>query len=269
MKPRIAASHYLNSAPLIWSFLHGQDKDHVELRDAVPAECAQLLSSSAADVALVPVIEYQRIPNLQVVPDVCVGSRKRVRSVLLVTNQRDLRDVRSVALDESSRTSATLIKIIFEEFLRTEPLWHPAAPNLPAMLRGNDAALIIGDPAMNFEREGLYVFDLATLWHELTGHGFVFAMWMTRPESKGRLAGIDFAAVRDFGLHRIEEIVRAYEPVIALSHDELTEYLTENISYSVDANMREGLELYFELAHKRSLIPELKPLRFLSEKEFN
>ncbi|MBA3568926.1 MAG: hypothetical protein H0W28_06185, partial [Pyrinomonadaceae bacterium] len=107
--PRLAASSYLNSAPLIWSFVHGSRKGTVNLTDPVPARCAELLEEGAVEAALIPVIEYQRIPDISLIPDVCVGSKGNVRSVVLVTKFPDLRKVRSVALDQSSRTSAALM----------------------------------------------------------------------------------------------------------------------------------------------------------------
>jgi len=265
LKPRIAASHYLNSAPLIWSFIHGPHQSAVELIDAVPSKCAQLLERHEVDAALVPVIEYQRIPNLRVIRNVCVGSQRRVRSVVLVSKKEDLHDVRTVALDESSRTSATLIKVIFREFIRTEPQWNSTPPPLAEMLSANDAALIIGDPAMTTAHDGLQVFDLATLWEERTGFGFVFAMWMTHVESAQHLVDIDFAEVRDQGLESINEIVDEYQQSIPLPWDELIRYLTENISYYPDPKMRAGLDLYFELAHKHDLIPSVRPLLFMDK----
>ena len=78
--------------------------------EAVPARCAQLLSQSEVEGALVPVIEYQRIEGGALVPNVCVGSQKEVLSVVLVSKNKRLEDIQSVALDESSRTSATLVK---------------------------------------------------------------------------------------------------------------------------------------------------------------
>src|SRR6185503_8376909 len=119
----IAASTYLNSAPLIWSFLHGSKRGTVEFTDAVPARCAQLLSQNEVDAALVPVIEYQRMPGGALVPDVGVGSQNEVLSVVLVSKNTHLENIRTVALDESSRTSATLVKVIFREFLEGEPEW--------------------------------------------------------------------------------------------------------------------------------------------------
>src|SRR4026207_2313857 len=127
---RLAASTYLNSAPLIWSFLHGSKRGSVDFIDAVPARGAQMLSRDEVDAALVPVIEYQRIPGGALVPDVCVGSQNEVLSVVLVSKNTQRGETRTVALDESSRTSATLVKIVFREFLGREPEWTTRSPNL-------------------------------------------------------------------------------------------------------------------------------------------
>jgi chorismate dehydratase len=262
--PRIAASFYLNSAPLIWSFIHGEKSRTAQLiTDAAPARCADMLARGTAEAALVPVIEYQRIPEILIVPNVCVGSRERVRSVVLATRVAELKDVRRVALDTSSRTSATLIRIIFREFLGFEPEWSPSAPNLDAMLKENDAALLIGDPAMTFPRENLRVYDLASLWREQTGLGFVFAMWMVREEAAEGVRPIDFAGARDEGLARVEEIIADYERSLRLPPSELREYLLENISFTLDAEMRAGLDLFYKLAHKHELLSTLRPLKML------
>jgi len=253
---RLAASTYLNSAPLIWSFLHGSKRETVDFIDAVPARCAQLLSQNEVDAALVPVIEYQRIPGGALVPDVCVGSQKEVLSVVLVSKNAQLENINTVALDESSRTSATLVKVIFREFLGREAEWTTRSPNLGDMLERNDAALIIGDPGMTFPRKGLKIWDMAELWRNYTGLGFVFAMWMVRNES----IDVDFAGARDEGETRIDEIVDAYKDRIPM---DLRKYLTENIVYRIDESMQRGLELYFELAHKHQLIERLKPLRYI------
>jgi chorismate dehydratase len=222
-----------------------------------------MLMSGAVDAALVPVIEYQQIENLVVVPDVCVGSRRRVRSVVLVTREVELKDVKSVALDVSSRTSAALIKIIFREFLGFEPEWKSSAPDLRRMLEECDAALLIGDPAMTFSRKSLFVYDLAELWREHTGLGFVFAMWMARGEEQAvnALRRVNFAAARDEGLKHVDEIAESYEATLNLPHTELRRYLLENISFDLDTQMRAGLQLYYELAYKHGIISSVRSLK--------
>jgi chorismate dehydratase len=257
-KPRLAASNYLNTAPLIWSFKHGARQDEVNLVEALPSSCADMLAANEMDWALVPAIEYQRIQAATLVPGVCVGSRQNVRSVVLASRLNNLKKVRTVALDNSSRTSAALVKIIFKEFLGFEPEWTTRSPDLKAMLREKDAALIIGDPAMTFAREGLRVWDLAALWHDFTSLGFVFAMWMAGKPSAA--TAIDFVQAAREGLARRNEIIDTYEQSLKLSRSELEIYLTKNITFFLDDDLRKGLELYYELAHKHGLIPGLKPL---------
>src|SRR5260370_4547056 len=229
---RVAASSYLNTAPLIWSFIHGSQRDAVELfTDTAPARCAEMLGSGEVDVALVPVIEYQRIPDILIVPDVCVGSRSAVRSVVLATKLNNLKKVKRVALDDSSRTSGALVNIIFREFLRFEPEWQASRPDLRSMLQHRDPALIIGDPAMKIPRHQFRVFDLATLWHEFTGFGFVFAMWMARETEAERIRPIDFAGACDEGLAHLDDIAIQHEGDIGLSRDYIKHYLTQNIAF--------------------------------------
>lgn len=242
--------------------MHGSMKRQVTLTDPVPSKCADLLAEDAVDAALVPVIEYQRIRGIHLVPGVCVGSKEEVRSVVLVTRSNDLKSVESVALDESSRTSATLVKIIFQEFLGNKPRWQTTVPDLSDMLAKNDGALIIGDPGMTFSRDGYHVWDLARLWRQYTGLGFVFAMWMMRDVAAAGAERLDFISARDEGLACLDEIVAYYEKLLPLSRADIVAYLTDNISFTPDETMQRGMGLYFELAYKQGLIDSLKPLRF-------
>src|SRR5947208_15557439 len=263
--PRIAASSYLNTAPLIWSFLFGSKLSAVELfTHKAPSRCAEMLSNGEVDAALVPVIEYQRIPDIAIVPDVCVGSRAAVRSVVIASKQNNLKKIKRVALDDSSRTSVALVKIIFLEFLVFEPEWQTSRLDLRSMLQHSDAALIIGDPAMRIPRDQFRVFDLATLWHEFTGLGFVFAMWMARKDSVEKIRAINFAAARDEGMANLDRVIADYPHPIEFSRAETKQYLTENVVFHVDEEMRKGLMHYFDLAAKHTHIEERRPLEFIS-----
>lgn len=216
------------------------------------------------EAALVPIIEYQRIPGIQVVPDVCVGSHSAVRSVVLVSKYDDLKNVRRVGLDSSSRTSQALIKIIFSEFIGVEPAWETSGPDVHALMRDNDAALVIGDPAMNISLPGVHVFDLASVWRRFTNTGFVFAMWMARADDAAMVNEVDFAGARDEGLEKLEKIISACEGNMPLPRAEIRKYLTENITFHVDDMLESGMRLYFELARKHGLIEIDKPLEFIS-----
>ena len=238
-------------------------QDRVDFTEAVPARCADMLAKAEVEVALVPVIEYQRANDVSLVPDVCVGSKAEVRSVLLVSRKQHLESIRSVALDESSRTSATLVKIIFREFLRRDAEWTTRSPDLDEMLERNDAALIIGDPAMVFTRGDLRIWDMASLWRNYTGLGFVFAMWMLNDSAMDRVRMIDFATARAEGVENKPEIISEYQKLLGLSRGSLQDYLDNNICFRLDNQMQQGLNLYYELAHKNGLIEVIKPLRML------
>ena len=233
--------------------------------DNAPARSAELLSQKRVDAALVPVIEYQRIEDVLLVPEVCVGARQKVRSVCLVTKGEDLPQVKTVVLDISSRTSVALTKIIFSEFLGIEPTYKTARPNLSRMLSDSHCALLIGDPALTIDESKYRKFDLAETWKSFTGFGFVFAMWMTQTEKSEITKQIDFSSARDEGLKHLDEIVSNYETEIDLPREDFKKYLSEDISYTIDDSMQNGLELYFELAHKYKLTENLRPLRFTAD----
>ena len=169
------------------------------MSDRAPARCAELLEQGRADAALIPVIEYQRVSGLKVAPGACVASLKTVRSVVLASRV-PVREIRSVALDTSSRTSAALIQIILGRFYSLTPVYRPWAPDLTKMLEANDAALMIGDPAMLIDRSALHVYDLAQEWRNHTGLPFVFAFWAIREDSKVWPGEVDFILGKSEGL---------------------------------------------------------------------
>lgn len=234
------------------------------IMDNAPARSAELLAQDRVDAALVPVIAYQLLDDVRLVADVCVGAKQRVQSVCLVTKGENLSNVKSVALDVSSRTSVVLTKIIFREFLGFEPEWRNAEPDINAMLANNDAALIIGDPALALSEpsaaeSGFRTHDLAELWHKQTGLGFVFAMWMTRRAS----VTVDLAAARDEGVANLPAIAANYSASTGLAPYDMLSYLSDNISYSIDNSMQNGMDLYFDLAKKHGLIEQNRPLEFV------
>jgi len=240
-------------------------QDAVQLvTDTAPARCGDLLARGEVEAALVPIIEYQRIPGAQVVPGVCVGSHSAVRSVVLISKHDDLKKVSRVGLDSSSRTSQALVKIIFREFLNCEPQWTTTSPNVHDMLKDNDAALLIGDPAMNLTLPEVHVFDLASVWRRFTSTGFVFAMWMARAGAVTAVREIDFAGARDEGLEHVEQIISECEADMPLPRAEIRKYLTENITFNLDDELEKGMRLYFDLARKHGLIENNLPLQFIA-----
>jgi chorismate dehydratase len=279
---RIAASTYLNSAPLVYSFAQGSlQKRYRFMGDAAPARCAGLLATGECDIALIPAIEYQRLRGLRIIPGVAVASKGRVRSVVIAA-RRPLAEVRSLALDTSSRTSQALVRIIFRHRFGIEPRLIERMPD-PAtgyanMVESADAALVIGDPAMRIEARaeelGLTIHDLAAEWRAMTGHPFVFAIWAVREEVLTRVLvdpvfeselTADFQAARQEGLNHLPAIAAEYVAELGLPVEDLLDYLRNNVNYELDAENLGGLGRYYDLASHYGLIPHHHPLRFLGQ----
>jgi len=261
VKPKLAASTYLNSAPLVWAFSDGSQRDRCTLEpDPSPAACARLLADRSVEGALIPTIEVQRIPDVVVARGVCVAARERVRSVLLIAT-RPLDNIRTVALDSQSRTSVALVRILLGHFRGIQPAYAPAAPDLSAMLSAADAALLIGDPAMTVDPAGCDVYDLAELWRDATGLPFVFAVWALRAGGIPN-DGPDFRAALEEGLEARDAIADRYSRLLGLDRSLVETYLSTNIHFRLDAECLAGLETFYRLAAAEGLIDTPQPLRF-------
>jgi chorismate dehydratase len=270
---RIAASTYLNSAPLVYSFTQGSlRRKYAFAGDAAPSRCAAMLEAGECEIALIPVIEYQRIANLLIIPEVAVASKNRVRSVL-IASRRPLEEVRSLTLDTSSRTSQALVKILFAQRYGFQPEFTECAPNAAIgcgnMLEASDAALVIGDPAMKLEslarQLGLRIYDLAEEWREMTGAPFVFAVWAVREDAgvdEPELAR-DFIAAKREGVDHREQIAAQYAGELELPREELLSYLRDNVNYDLDEENLAGMRLFFDLAWECGLISQSRELRFV------
>src|SRR5262245_50849341 len=148
-KLRISIVQYLNTAPLVRGFTHGPLHGKYDLSFTVPSQCAEELRVGAADIAIIPTIEYQRIDRLTILPNLSIASKGRVRSLLLVSKV-PIRHARSIALDASSRSTQALTRILSAHHWKISPTCREAKPGLSAMLQETDAALLIGDPALRF-----------------------------------------------------------------------------------------------------------------------
>ncbi|HZP23430.1 MAG TPA: menaquinone biosynthesis protein [Terriglobales bacterium] len=269
---RVSAISFLNTAPLMWDFEHGDGGRDFTIEYTVPSACAAALAANQADIGIIPAFTYAQIPGLVVIPDVAIAARNQVRSILLVSN-KEIQDVRTVAADTSSRTSVALLQVLFANFLGGARQLQPHPPDLQEMLRGHDAALLIGDAALQVPHAAGYcTYDLAHLWYEATGKPFVFAFWAVREDALGRTpAGVDLARVfqrsRDHGLESasIQTISEQWSRRLPLSAGLIREYLTENIYYYLDNEACCGFQLFLELARRIDLISSIPELRFLPE----
>jgi chorismate dehydratase len=289
-KLRISIVQYLNTAPLVWGFTNGPLRGKYDLSFTVPSQCAEQLRTGKADVAIIPAIEYQRIDDLVILPDMAIASKKQVRSLLIVA-KKPIEQVKSFALDGSSRSTQTLTRILCAEKWKIAPQFFEAPPDLGAMLEQADAALLIGDPALRIavgiekdswpgaegqtlyqaalgitSSELLYVYDVVGEWRSLTGLPAVLAVWAARRDIATPEVTADFLASRDFGLSRIPEICFDAARDLELPQRTLESYLRHNIDFSLDEENRRGLESCFDHAEKLGLIPQAKPIEWAAAK---
>ena len=273
MRPlRISAISYLNTAPLMWDFEHGEAGSDFEIAYTLPSACARALEAGTADIGIIPAAAYAQVPGLIVLPGVAIASRRPVRSILLVSRV-PVDQIRTVALDTSSMTSVALTKILFEKWLGGGRAFTSMAPNIDQMLADHDAGLLIGDPALQIDRSRYLTLDLAEEWIRYTGKPFVFAFWAVRQEalrgSDARVPEPDLAQVfqqsRDHGLEpaSLDRIVREWAPRLGLKESAVCSYLTENIYYHLDPACLEGLQLFYRYAAEIGALPAAPEMHFL------
>ncbi len=273
---RIGGVSYLNSKPLLEDL--PELLPDAELRLDFPSRLADDLTAGRLDVALIPSVEYFRGKNYEIVSDACVAARGPVLSVKLYT-RKPWGDIRTLALDQGSRTSATLARILLAERYGVFPDLQPLPLGNTTRDTDADAILLIGDRAM-FTPDEKFVgtWDLGEAWFEWTGLPFVFAMWVARRsvlapgESPGEFTFADagfppvinrglrlveaLEAARDRGVERIEQIARREAPLLGLPLLVVEKYLTENLHYRMESAERSGLRWFYELAVRNGLAPQ-------------
>ena len=267
-KLRISAISYLNTAPLMWDFEHGNAGSRFEISYTIPSACARALADGSADIGIIPAAAYTQIPGLQILPDVAIASRQAVRSILLVSKV-PVEKIRSVALDESSMTSVALAKLLLQ-WLGLNPQYDSMQPDIEKMLASHDAGLLIGDPALQVDRTRYFTLDLAEEWIRVTGRPFVFAFWAVRGEALKESDPVTdlpkiFRNSRDHGLEpaNLGKIVDEWSARLNLSAGEVRSYLTQNIHYRLDPACLDGLRLFYRHASEIGALPVAPELRFL------
>lgn len=250
---RVGAVNYLNSKPLIEGFAESCPQARLELD--LPSRLADRLAAGDLDVALIPSIEFLQDPGYTIVSDACIACRGPVLSVKLFCRVPAAR-IRRLALDEGSRTSAALVRILLADRHGLEPELEPLPLGASLADTTADAVLLIGDRAIH-SPPGRFaeVWDLGDEWVRQTGLPFVFAMWSARAGVD--LQGVDAAlgAARDLGLARLAEIAARESAALGLSRPECLTYLRDSLYFFLGPRELRGLELFYRRARQLGLAP--------------
>ena len=246
---KISVVDFLNARPLTWGLLT-RPPAGVEISRDLPSVCADKLRDGGADVGLIPSIEFRRIPELVRVEGLGIAADSEVRSVLLVSNV-SREKIRRLKLDPASRTSAALARILLKRR-------YGLAPEIVA--EGEDAELVIGDPALKTRLQGRVVVDLAAEWRSLTGFPFVFAFWAVRraawsPEVEAVLRASHRESASGFDAMVDSEIETArIQGNGSFSRPMVEDYLRHSLHYELGPEDDGGLELFYRFAEEDGLV---------------
>ncbi|MBX3427690.1 MAG: menaquinone biosynthesis protein [Pirellulales bacterium] len=249
---RIGAVNYLNTKPLVRGLAESLPAAEVEFE--VPSRLADRLASGELDVALAPAIEVARHPEWSITSTACIGCRGPVLSVKLLF-RRPPAEVRTLALDEGSRTSVVLAQILLAEIVGVRPAVVPLPLDAPLDSVEADALLVIGDRAIKQDvTPFVEAWDLGDRWLRWTELPFVFAVWAARPGFDAAEIEAALEAARDRGVRDLELIVAEQATAMRLPAELVRTYLRDNLNFYLAAGERRGLEAYLRKAEALGLI---------------
>ena len=258
---RLGAVCYLNARPLTWAL--DRSPRRWQTRYDLPSVCSVLLHTGEISLGLVPSIDYLQAPDYRVVPGVGIGSRGPIASVALYTRV-PIGDVTRIALDTSSRTSVALVRVLCHHRFRIAPTFVPQGPDLASMTRDADAALLIGDPALEVRHEalGLEKVDLGAEWTAMTGLPFVYAAWTGKV---GAITDTDVRSLQDAqreGVLSTDAIAAEYGRGNPDVTTRAAAYLRDNVKYGLGADETKGLQTFLDYAADLNVAPIKRRLEF-------
>jgi chorismate dehydratase len=262
---RVGAVSYLNTKPLIYG-LRERLCDTGQLQLNLPSRLAEDLRDGLLDVALIPSVEYfrgrgfDRGERYKIVSDAVIACRGPVWSVRLLSRV-PVSQIKTLALDEGSRTSAVMLKVLLREIHSIAPRTIPLAIEQTPESVDADAILLIGDRAMHPER-GVYreIWDLGDRWCRWTETPFVFAMWVAREELDTDLLTEMLQDSRDDGLENLDKISEQEAATHGLTNEDLLRYFVENLHFRLGPAERFGLETFRRRAAAFGLIPHFEDI---------
>jgi chorismate dehydratase len=269
-RPRLGHIQFINCLPLYYGMVKNDVLLDVDLVRANPADLATMLLDGELDVAPIPAIEYARhAEELVILPDIAISSDGEVQSILLLSEvPADELTGRTVALTNTSRTSQVLARILLAKRWGVSPNYVEMPPDLPAMLRDADAALLIGDEALRAYwelPEGVFAYDLGAEWFAWAQVPMVYAVWAARR---------DFARQQPEAVRSVAEALNASLVFCRAHLDDISEYAArwehfeaeqfrsyfDALQFRFEPRFREGLTRYLAEAHELGqldVVPEV------------
>jgi len=257
MKYKISAVNYLNSKSFIYGLEHSTIKNSIELQLDIPSVCAEKLQSGKVDIGLVPVAVLPELEEYHIISEYCIGADGEVGSVLLFSDV-PLHEIKTILLDNQSRTSVMLVRVLAEKFWNIHPRWMAAKDNFETQIGGSTAGVVIGDRTFTMKNKFQYVIDLASEWKKFTTLPFVFACWVANKNLPSAFIH-DFNEALLYGLDHRHEVVLQNQKMFPAT--DLNDYLENKISFSFDSQKKQALDLFL------GYMNELVEPGFISDKK--
>lgn len=260
-KLRIGAVSYLNTKPLVYQL--SELLPDAEIVFDLPSRLSDDLARGALDIALIPSVESFRDATYRIISDACIACRGPVMSVKLLS-RRPLHQIETLALDEGSRTSAALARILLKERYQLSPRLQPFPIGSSIDETTADAVLLIGDRAMHRPEGFVAEWDLGDQWCRWAELPFVFAMWTARAGVEigelelTRVAGA-FEQARDNGVRHLAEIAAREAGSVGLTADQALHYLRDNLHFYLGPREQRGLDLFRHHATQLGIVPAAWP----------
>jgi len=239
-KIRVGAVSYLNTKPLIYGFENGMMKNELDLIIDYPSGIASKLLQNEIDIGLAPIAIIPEMKEYHIISDYCIGSVGEVASVCLFS-EVPMDKIEKVLLDYQSRTSVALLKVLIKDYWKIKVVFEESSGNYQSRISETTAALVIGDRALQQRKISPYIYDLGLEWKNFTGLPFVFAAWITNKKLGDHFIH-SFNEANAFGLNSLKKVVKK-NPVAIF---DLHHYYADCISFKLDNDKKEGLELFLE-----------------------
>lgn len=254
---KVGAVSYLNTKPLVYGL--AESAPEAEIVFDLPSRLADHLAEGRLDVALIPSVEFFHQSGYRIVSNACIGCRGPVLSVNLYSRV-PIERIRSLALDEGSRTSAALVRILLRERYALQPRLESLPIGADLAVCQADAVLLIGDRAISPQHDFVAHWDLGDQWCRWAELPFVFAMWVAREGVELGVLEEKLAAARDRGVTHLPQIARREAGALGLDPAACLAYLRDNLYFYLGPRERQGLELFYRHAVQLGLAPPGHPL---------
>ncbi|MCB2156951.1 menaquinone biosynthesis protein [bacterium] len=254
---RLGIVPYLNVLPL----LRGLDDRFPQENwiRATPRELGGQMAAREIDVATLPIFEALRAQTYWIVPGCAIACDGPVRSVRIVS-LKPLTQIRSLLLDRSSLTSVHLAQILTKELLEIDPVLETSSEPLPREFdlaaSGFDAAVVIGDVALDWEDRFEHTLDFGQGWKDLTGLPFVFAAWVARQDVDLSPADLEaFVEARQRGEREVWTIAQEAADASDRPVQDLVNYLGRAIRFRLGEQEIVAIDEFRRRLIRHDLLP--------------